>query len=68
MAAGKKYRVSFRRDDEVNVWIATSKDVPGLILEGDSLDSLVKRVESAIPDLLETETYPVLRNAKLEYV
>lgn len=68
MAAGKKYCVDFMHDDEVDVWIATSKDVPGLILEGDSVDSLMKRVETAIPDLLETETFPVLRNAKLEYV
>ena len=55
-ACEKKYRVIFHRDNDVNVWIATSDDVPGLVLESDSLDDLMKRIPLAIPDLLDSET------------
>ena len=47
------YTVFFSWDSEAEVWIATSPDVTGLVLEGDSLDALMKRVEKAIPELLE---------------
>lgn len=41
------------RDVEAGVWIATSEDVPGLVLEEDHWDDLVARLEVAIPELLE---------------
>jgi len=31
-------------DDEAAVWIATSDDIPGLVLESGSLDALFERV------------------------
>ena len=46
------YRIKFQWDDEAAVWIATSKDVPGLILESGSFDALIERVKTAIPDLI----------------
>ena len=56
-----KCRVSFVWDGEADVWIATSEDVPGLVLESGSFDALVERVKVAIPELLElnsqTATY-----------
>ena len=39
-------------DDDSAVWIATSEDVAGLVLEDESLDNLQHRVELAIPELL----------------
>jgi hypothetical protein len=48
-----EYRVDFLWDPEVSVWIATSEDVPGLVLESGSFDALVERVRFAIPELLE---------------
>jgi hypothetical protein len=48
-----EYRVDFLWDPDVNVWIATSEDVPGLVLESGSFDALVERVRFAIPELLE---------------
>ena len=45
--------VNFLWDPETEVWIATSKDVPGLVLESGSFDALVERVRIAIPELLE---------------
>lgn len=40
-------------DEEVNVWIAMSQDVPGLVLESDSKDKLKERVRLAAPELLQ---------------
>jgi len=53
-----KYNVSFFWDDEAKVWIATSEDVRGLVLEDESLDRLMQRVFVAIPDFLEEAPYP----------
>lgn len=48
-----EYSVAFTWDDEASVWIATSKDIPGLVLESGSFDALMERVRFAIPELLE---------------
>ena len=45
--------VLFTWDDESSVWIAESKELPGLILESGSFDALFERVKIAIPDLLD---------------
>ena len=47
------YRINFLWDNEAVVWIATSQDVPGLILESRSFDALVERVRIAVPELLD---------------
>ena len=47
------YTVLFTWDDEADVWVATSPDVIGLVLESESLDALMQRVRDAIPELLE---------------
>lgn len=48
-----EYNVTLTWDDEADVWIATSKDIPGLVLESGSFDALIERVRFAIPELLE---------------
>lgn len=47
------YRIVFNWDDEASVWVATSTDVPGLVLESGSYDGLLERVRYAVPELLE---------------
>lgn len=47
------YRIKLIWDNEAAVWIATSKDVPGLILESGSFDALLERVRNAVPELIE---------------
>ena len=47
------YTVFLTWDDEAQVWYCTSDDIPGLILESDSLDVLVERARYATPELLE---------------
>ena len=43
--------INFIYDDEVNVFIATSKDMPGLVLEAENFNDLKREVEEAIPNL-----------------
>ena len=45
--------VNISWDEEANVWIATSNDLPGLVLESKSIDILKKKISDAIPELLE---------------
>ena len=45
--------VTFTWDNEASVWIATSKDILGLVLESGSFDALMERVRFAKPELLE---------------
>jgi len=40
-------------DDEAQVWVATSDDVPGLVIEATSIESLVERLRTIIPELME---------------
>ena len=47
------YVVKFTWDNEAGVWIATSDDIPGLVLESGSFDALLERTRFAVPDLLE---------------
>ena len=39
-------------DDESQVWIGTSDEVPGLVLESESFEELIRRVRFATPELL----------------
>lgn len=45
-------------DDEAKVWVATSKDITGLVTEADSMDALVKKLQAIIPELLDANGYP----------
>ena len=45
-------------DEEAAVYIATSDDVPGLVLESGSFDALVERVRLAVPELLKLNKKP----------
>ena len=47
------YVVKFTWDNEAGVWIATSDDIPGLVLESGSFDALLERTSFAVPELLE---------------
>lgn len=47
------YTVLFTWDEEAILWVATSPDIVGLVLESESLDNLMQRVKEAAPELLE---------------
>lgn len=64
-----EYEINFTWDDEADVWIATSKDIPGLVLESGSFDALLERTRFAVPELLElnaTDTSSLLLTFKSE--
>lgn len=46
------YEITLAWDDESCVWITTSDDIPGLVLESGSFDALLERTRFAIPELL----------------
>lgn len=41
------------RDDEAEVWVATSEDVPGLATEAATLNDLINKLKVMIPELLD---------------
>ena len=51
-----EYIINLVWDNEAAVWIATSQDIPGLILESCFLDTLIERIRSAAPELLALNT------------
>ena len=49
------YKIQVLWDDEARVWIATSTDIPGLVLESGSVDALIERVRVAALELLDVD-------------
>ncbi|MCL2045223.1 MAG: DUF1902 domain-containing protein [Oscillospiraceae bacterium] len=45
-------KIKLEWDEEASVWVATSDDVKGLVLEDESFDELVREVQLAVPTLL----------------
>lgn len=46
------YVIKMTWDPEAYVWVATSDDVPGLVMESGSFDALLERVRYTVPELL----------------
>ena len=44
-------------DDEAEVWVATSDDIPGLVTEAPNLDLLRERILAVVPELLEDNAH-----------
>jgi hypothetical protein len=49
-------------DSDAAVYIATSENIPGLVLESGSFDALIEKVRVAVPELLQ------LNNNKAEVI
>jgi len=45
--------IDARWDGEASVWIATSGDVPGLVVEADTWPAMIEEVRLVLPELLE---------------
>ena len=52
------YTVNILYDKEASVWIAHGKNIPGLVLEDPSYDTLLNRLQSAVPEILEANHLP----------
>ena len=53
-----EYTVVLSFDDEAQKWYAQNDDIP-IILEDFSLDSLIKRIKLAVPEMLEINKLPI---------
>ena len=47
-----EYTIRMSWDEEAQVWIATSEEIPGLVLESGSYDALIERVRQAAPEII----------------
>ena len=47
-----KIVVNVIRDDEAGVFVGTSYDVRGLVVESDTMDGLVREVRELVPELI----------------
>ena len=54
-------------DSETSVWVATSDDIRGLVLESGSLDVLIERVRITVPELLRLNNQP-MEHAKIAFM
>jgi Domain of unknown function (DUF1902) len=45
--------VDARWDSDASVWIATGKDIDGLVVEADTWPTLIEEIELIVPKLLE---------------
>jgi hypothetical protein len=45
--------INARWDDEASVWIATSDEAPGLVVEADDWPAMIEEVRLVLPDLLD---------------
>ena len=53
-----EYTVNISWDEDANVWIAESSDIPGLVLESDSYDVLIERLKTAVPEMIDDNKLP----------
>jgi predicted RNase H-like HicB family nuclease len=53
-------------DDEAGVWVSESDDIPGLLLESNSVEALIERLKIAAPEFLELCNMP-FHNIKLNF-
>jgi hypothetical protein len=51
----KQIAIEARWDSEADVWIATSTDVPGLVVEAESWPRMIEEVRLVLPDLMELD-------------
>lgn len=60
-----EYVINFMYDEEEKVWIATSEDIPGLVLENESFDALMAESKEAAIELIELNNLP--KRSKIRY-
>ena len=54
----KLYYVHSEWDDEARVWVASSEAVPGLATEAATIEELVIKLKTLIPELLAANAVP----------
>jgi Domain of unknown function (DUF1902) len=49
---GPRYHDPSRWDGDAHVWLATSDDVPGLVIEAESWPAMIEETRAVLPELL----------------
>jgi hypothetical protein len=49
----REITIQARWDSEASVWLATSEDAPGLVVEADTWPAMINEVQLVLPKLLE---------------
>ena len=62
----KPYFIHAEWDDEAEVWVATSDDVPGLVAESETIEALVLKLKVLVPELLEANGIAASGNVPFE--
>jgi hypothetical protein len=52
------YKIDAKWDADAKVWIATSDDLPGLVIEAGTWQTMLKEVELTAPELIEFSATP----------
>lgn len=61
-------RIDVIFDEEARVYVATSKDIAGLVLEADTFQALTLEVQEAVVNLIQLADKPIVHvNADLIY-
>ena len=47
-------KVMLKWSDDSNKWYTETDDIPGMVLESNSLDALIEKVQLIAPDMLES--------------
>ena len=55
----KKFTVTVFWDDEAQVWVATSKDIPGLVAEASTPAEMTEKLVGRVPELLKLNEHLV---------
>jgi len=56
--AGRVFNIVADWDYDAGVWVATSPDVPGLVLQSTSADEIIHKARLTIPALIEIGVEP----------
>lgn len=52
--ASMTYHIYADWDPEADIWVATSDDVPGLVTEASTIETLREKLRTMIPELLKS--------------
>ena len=53
-----QFHVHARRDDEAQVWVAESDDLPGLVAEASTVEDLLEKLSVLVPELYRFRLNP----------
>jgi hypothetical protein len=52
--SGHIFHIDAKWDPEAKVWVATSSDIPGLVIQGKNKNEIVEKLRVVSPALVET--------------